>query len=300
MEKNVSVIITNYNTAPVLAGCLENLVNLNESLEIIVVDNASTDGSIERVKTGFPDVTLLALPDNKGLAHGNNVGAKLAKGKFLLFLGSDAFPKKGTITGLSRFLEENRKVGVVTPKLLLRNGRMDKDCHRGFPTVWASLTHFSGLDRLFKGSKLFDRYFLGYRDLENVHEIDLCISHFLMVRRETFESVAGFDENFFVYGEDVDFCFRAKENGWKVMYNPGFTAGHYKGVSVGVRKETRDISKATPETKRKMAKESAEAMLKFYNKHYLKTHPKIVNALVIGMIHLKGIIREMGYNIIRK
>ena len=288
----VSVVIVNYNTSEQLKDCLNNLLSQGIELEIIVVDNASSDDSVEMVRTNFPNVKLVEAKENKGLAHGSNLGLEVATGDYVLYLGSDAYPEKGVIDGMVEFMDKNINIGISTCKLVLRNGSLDMDAHRGFPTPWASLTHFTKLNSLFPKSKFFNQYFLGYEDFTRPHEIDLCISHFMMVRKKVFDRVGRWDEDFFVFGEDVDFCYRVKKAGWKIMYLPQFTAIHYKGVSVGTRKGSQDISKASSETKVRMKRSTTDAMKLFYRKHYSGVYPKIIQSLVFLGIDLLSKLRN--------
>ena len=288
----VSVVIVNYNTSEQLKDCLNNLLSQGIELEIIVVDNASSDDSVEMVRTNFPNVKLVEAKENKGLAHGSNLGLEVATGDYVLYLGSDAYPEKGVIDGMVEFMDKNINIGISTCKLVLRNGSLDMDAHRGFPTPWASLTHFTKLNSLFPKSKFFNQYFLGYEDFTKPSEIDLCISHFMMVRKKVFDRVGRWDEDFFVFGEDVDFCYRVKKAGWKIMYLPQFTAIHYKGVSVGIRKESQDISKASSETKVRMKRSTTDAMKLFYRKHYSGVYPKIIQSLVFLGIDLLSKLRN--------
>jgi len=278
---SVSIIIVNFNTKDILKNCLDNLNKVSASSQVIVVDNASTDGSSEMVSETFPKVKLISLRKNKGFSGGANEGLKQASGKYILYLGSDAFPKEKVIEGIVNYLEKNEDVGVATCRLILRDKTEDKDAHRGLPTAWTSVTHFSGLDKKFKGSKIFDRYFMGYKDFSKEQEIDLCISHFMFIRKNVFDKIGNWDEKFFVYGEDVDLCYRVKSAGYKIMYLPQFEALHYKGVSVGIRKESSDITKASEETKKKMRSETTRAMAIFYKKHYSKHYPKLLTGLVV-------------------
>jgi GT2 family glycosyltransferase len=289
--RKTSVIIVNYNTCELLKKCLQNLVDLNESLEIIVVDNASTDGSADMVRIDFADVKLFALDKNAGLSVASNIGLDNAKGEYILYLGSDAFPKKGSIVGLEEYFDQNSQVGIASAKLVLRDGSLDMDAHRGFPTPWTALTHFGMMDKLFKHSKLFAQYFIGFADLNVPHEIDLCISHFMFARKKALDSVGKWDEDYFVFGEDVDMCYRVKLGGWKIMYLPEFEAVHYKGASVGIRKETQDISPANAETKIRMMKMKATGMELFYKKHYQQKYPAVLNGLVLSAIYLLNWIR---------
>ena len=290
VDTKVSAVIVNYNSREVLKECLDNLKKNDPNVEIIVVDNASPDGSKEMVKREFPGVTLFALKKNIGLAGGNNTGLKAAKGDYVLFLGPDAFPEAGAIGKLTSYMERNPDVGVSVGEMRLRDGRIDKDAHRGFPSPWVSLTHFSGLENLFPKSRLFGGYFLGYKDLKKVQDIDLCTSHFMFTRKKIFDEVGPWDEDFFVYGEDVDLCWRVKKAGWRIVYIPEVKVLHYKGVSVGIRRETQDITKASLETKKRMIAETTQAMLKFYGKHY---RGKLYTPVVLTGIKVLSLFRSL-------
>lgn len=287
----VSVIIVSYNTRDLLQACLQNLITVGEATEIITVDNASSDGSAQLVADEFPMVKLIRLSENRGLTVASNLGLAAANSEFILYLGSDAYPPAGVIQGLAYYMQQHPNVGIATAALRLRDGTLDMDAHRGFPTPWASLTHFSGLGKLFPKSSLLNQYFLGACDLMQPHEIDLCISHFLFTRRSLFAVIGKWDEDFFLYGEDVDFCYRTKAAGYKIMYLPHFTVIHYKGASVGVRKQTSDIARTTPETKLRVTQLSTKAMLLFYQKHLYQHYPWLVNTLVVTAIRLLGAMR---------
>lgn len=291
MTINISVAIINFNTAPLLVRCLQNLQSLCEADEIIVVDNASTDDSVERIQHEFPDVKLIALSENRGLTAGSNIALAEAAGKYLLYLGADAYPEPGVIHELASYMDAHPNVAVASAELRLRDGTLDMDAHRGFPTPWASLTHFSGLNRLFPRSALFNQYFLGHKDLTTAHEIDLCISHFMFTRRHVLNTIGGWDEDFFLYGEDVDLCYRVKAAGHQIMYLPQFRALHYKGASVGIRKQSSDISTASAETKLRATILTTKAMALFYEKHLYDKYPRIISAAVMQGIGLLGALR---------
>lgn len=287
----LAIIIVNYNTGDVLHDCLNNLRKLDlPGSRIVVVDNSSKDGSADMVKTEFPQIDLVRS-ENNGLAAGYNLGIRMAGDcAFYLFLGTDAFPKTGCVTGVMDFLESNQSAGIATAKMVLRDGSYDLDAHRGFPTPWAAFAHFSGLGRLFPKSKIFNKYFLGWQDLSKPHEIDLCISHFMMVKKEVFEKTGLWDEDFFVYGEDVDFCWRTKQAGFKIYYLPQFECLHYKGVGVGIRKESSDVTKADEATKKRMKTESTRAMKLFYTKHMYRKYPWLLNkAVEVGISAMEKI-----------
>jgi GT2 family glycosyltransferase len=196
------------------------------------------------------------------------------------------------LSGLAQYLSVNPSVAVATAALRLRDGTLDLDAHRGFPTPWASLTHFSGLNRLLPHSRRFNQYFLGDRDLQTPHEIDLCISHFMFTRRAVLAQLGGWDENFFLYGEDVDLCYRVKAAGYRIMYLPQFEVLHYKGASVGIRKQSSDITTASVETKLRVTALSTEAMARFYRKHLYQQYPRWVSYGVLQGIRLLGALRS--------
>lgn len=291
--KKLAIIIVNYNTKDILLDCLNHLAHLAlPDTQIIVVDNGSQDGSAEMVEAEFKNVDLFKT-ENNGVAAGFNLGLTHATdANYYLFMGTDAFPKSGCVEGVMDFMEAHSKVGVVTARLVLRSGLPDMDAHRGFPTPWTALTHFAQLDRLFPKSQIFNRYFLGGCDLEKPHQIDLCISHFMLVKKEVLLKIGRWDEDFFVYGEDVDFCWRVKQAGFKIYYLPQFECLHYKGVSVGTRKESADITKADSATKSRMKAESVRAMRLFYQKHMYQKYPWILNKAVEAGISVISSLRK--------
>jgi len=286
---DLSVIIVNYNVKDLLRKCLQSLTGAN--YEIFVVDNASQDGSVEMVRGEFPEVKLIASDKNLGFAKANNLAIKESSGRYLLFLNPDTVVPKETLPELIKFMDENPKVGVATCFVELASSGMDPDCHRGFPTPWASFCHFSGLAKIFSRSKIFGAYHQTWKDLSKTHEIDSCCGAFMMVRREAMEEVGVWDEDFFFYGEDLDWCYRFWEKGWKVMFYPYVKIIHHKGASSGMKKSSQEVTTASREAKRRARKASTEAMRIFYEKHYLQKYPKIVNWLVLKGIKLMEKVR---------
>ena len=296
---SLAVITVNYNTKDILKDCLTNLLQIApQGTKIIVVDNGSTDGSAGMIhetfpQSQFPQVELITAQNN-GLAAGYNLGMAHAQNPdYYLFMGTDAFPKPGCIQGVVDFLSQTPQAGIATAKLVLRSGKLDMDAHRGFPTPWTALTHFSGLNKVFPKSRLFNNYFLGWQDMAVPHEIDLCISHFMAVKKEVFDKIGRWDEDFFVYGEDVDLCWRTKQAGFKIYYLPQYECLHYKGVSVGTRKESLDVTKADAKTKARMKSETTRAMRLFYKKHMTDKYPRVVNHIIFAGIKLANLIRSL-------
>ncbi len=286
----LSIIIISFNTKDFLQKCLASLrenVSGKTRYEVIVVDNDSKDDSVEMVKREFPEVILIKNEKNLGFAKANNVGIKKAKGDYILFLNSDTVVPKNTIEYMLNFMDKNKNVGASTCKVLLVNGQIDDASHRGFPTPWNAICHFSNLSKLFPKSKLFSGYSLGFMDLNSVHKIDALAGAFMLVRREAGKEAKWWDEDYFFYGEDIDFCYQLKQKGWDVYYVPDVSILHYKGVSGGIKKISKGITTADEKTKAVATNARFEAMKIFYKKNYEGKYPKILTKLVMLGISLK-------------
>ncbi len=285
----LSIIIVSYNTKDFIRECLKSIKATSKGFgyEIIVVDNASSDNSLEMLKIKFPDVIVIKNQENIGFSKANNLGVEKSKGKYILFLNPDTVIYKDSLFKMVKFMDEHKDAGAATCKLLTPGGKLDDAAHRGFPNPWNSFSYFSGLSKLFPSSKLFGGYNLGFLDLSKTHEIDACAGAFMIVRRETGEKIGWWDEDYFFYGEDLEFCFRLKETGWKIYFVPSVSALHYKGVSGGIKKVSEKITTASIETKRRATNWRFSAMKIFYRKHYQNKYPFILNWIVILGINLK-------------
>lgn len=301
---NVSIIIVSYNSGEFLKECIDSIVEtleIKESrnkgieklrTEIIVVDNNSTDRSVEQVKN--LKIKIIQNKNNLGFAKANNQGVKIAKGEYILFLNPDTVVLPGAIEQTFNFLKSHNDVGIATCRLELADGTLDESCHRGFPTPWNALCHFSGLEKLFTKDKRFSGYTLGYLlDNNKPHEVDSCAGAFLMIKRKLGKRLGWWDEDYFWYGEDLDFCYRVKEAGYKVYFLPQVKIIHYGGVTAGIKKHIKGISKASLETKLRSVKASTGAMKIFYRKHYLGKYPEFVTWLVFFGIYLMEKLRVM-------
>lgn len=295
MEKvDLSIIILSFNTRELLGKCLQSVKKAEKGdyqVEIIVVDNASEDGSPKMVKKDFSWVRLIESRTNLGYASGNNLGLKKAKGEYVLFLNSDTEIRSDALTEMIKFMEKNPKLGASTPKTMLFSGGMDPDCHRGFPTPWASISYFLGLEKLFPKSRLFGQYHKFYLDLNKIHEIDAGFGTFMFIRKKALEQAGGWDDSYFFYGEDLDLFYRIKEAGWKVMFYPEPLVAHHKGASSGLRRESIKVARPTRETRIKAAKASVRAMEIFYKKFYQDKYPRWLTWLVLLGIKTKGLFR---------
>ena len=285
-KAKLSIVILNYNAGKYLEKCLDSVKqsyqkDLNKKAKyqissIVIADNNSTDNSIEFLKTKKtqtePKIILLEIGKNLGFSGGNNKGVGPAirdNPDYLLFLNPDTLVHPGVFSDTIDFLENNPKAGIVTPKLVMANGKLDEASHRGFPTPWRSFCHFSGLAKIFSESRLFSGYTLGHLLNDKLpHQIDSCSGAFLMIRTKIGKKLNWWDEDYFWYGEDLDFCYRVKKLGWKIFFLPEIKIIHYRGVSSGIKKHSGNISKAKKETRLRAARASVEAMRIFYQKHY--------------------------------
>lgn len=291
---DLSIIIVSYNTAEITAAAIQSVIDTTKkiSYEIIVVDNASTDGSVELVRGSQFSVhrdklKVIENKENVGFSKANNIGIKKSSGRFVLFLNSDTVVHEGTLDGMVEWMDRHADVGAATCKLVLPNGELDDGSHRGFPTPLRSLFHFSGIAKIFPNSQFFNGYHLGWKDMDKAHEIEALVGAFMLVKREAGEQVGWWDEDYFWYGDDLDFCYRLRQEDWKIYYVPEFTTLHYKGVSGGIKKVSKSITKASQDTKRKATEARFEAMKIFYKKHYFKKYPEVVTALVFIGIEAK-------------
>jgi GT2 family glycosyltransferase len=289
---DLSIVIVSYNTKEFLKGCIESIYKTTKNIkfEIIVVDNNSTDGTdelISNLKFKISNFHFVQNKENLGFSKANNIGVKKSSGRYLLFLNPDIVVHEKTLEGMVKFMDEHESVGAATCKLVMPNGQIDDASHRGFPTPWNSFSHFSGLSKLFGKTRLFGGYNLGFKDFSKTHEIDALAGAFMLVRRKAGVDANWWDEDYFFYGEDIEFCYILKQAGWKIYYVPEYSTLHYKGVSHGLKKVSKDITTASKETKQRVTKARFNAMRLFYKKHYEDKYPWIVTRLVYLGISLK-------------
>ncbi|HRI45819.1 MAG TPA: glycosyltransferase [Ignavibacteriaceae bacterium] len=230
---DLSIIIVNYNVKEFIQNLLHSIQQASKNLkvEVIIVDNASDDGSIELISEKFPWVKLIINKENLGFSKANNIGLKIAAGKYLLLLNPDTLVQEDTFEKMISFFESNSKVGMAGCKILNPDGTLQLACRRSFPGPWTSFCKVSGLSSLFPKSRLFARYNLTYLDENQTYEVDAISGSFMMVNREVYEKIGGLDEIFFMYGEDLDWCYRVQKAGYKVYYFHGTQIIHYKGES---------------------------------------------------------------------
>jgi GT2 family glycosyltransferase len=229
----ISIVIVNYRVADYLGRALQSLreADLYDRCEVIVVDNASQDDSRRTIADRFPEVKWIGLKHNIGFGKACNVGAQSASGTYLLLLNPDTLVSKNTLSACIEFFEGHPGAGIMGPKIINPDGTLQVSCRRSFPSPAVAFYRLTGLSRLFPKSKRFGRYNLNYLDPETVAEVDAVSGSFMCVPRALFRECNGFDETFFMYGEDLDFCCRVREKGRSVWYNPATQIVHFKGRS---------------------------------------------------------------------
>jgi hypothetical protein len=228
----ISIVIVSWNTRDFLLDCLESIKtnDPNVSMEIIVVDNASTDGSPEAIENKYPDVHLIRNDRNDGFAKGNNIGIRESKGRYICLINSDVKVLPGCLTQLYDYMENHPDIGIIGPRML--NADLSRQCTcRHFPTLWNIFCSATALYKLFPKSRIFSGDQMFYFKHDIIRDIDVLAGCFLMVRREAFDQVGYLDDQFFMYSEDVDWCKRFWQAGWQVVILPEAESIHYGGAS---------------------------------------------------------------------
>lgn len=233
---DLSIIIVNYNVKEFLQNLLHSINKsaAGISYEIIIIDNASDDGSVEFIKEKFlpqGGIKLIVNSTNIGFGKANNQGLLAAKGKYILLLNPDTLLGEDTLPKMINFFESTPEAGIAGCKILNPDGTLQLACRRSFPGPWTSFCKVTGLSSLFPQSRIFARYNLTYLDENQTYEVDAISGSFMMMRKEVYEKAGGFDEDFFMYGEDLDLCYRIQKAGYKVYYVHSTQIIHYKGES---------------------------------------------------------------------
>ena len=255
----LSVLIVNWNTTGLLTQCLKsvyrecNAGRLADS-QIIVVDNASEDFSLEDLRAQFPEVVFIRNERNEGYARGNNQAIECACGKYFLLLNPDTELTPGSLDVLIDFMEAHPETGAAGAKLVRPNGELDHSC-RGFPAPLSLAFEYFFISRLFPKSKLFGAYRMDWFGYDRIMEVDQPMASCLIARKTVFDQVGGFDERFPIFFNDVDWCFRVKKAGWKIHFIPNAVVVHHGAAS-------------TRQVKEKMIEESHRSLAEYYRKHY--------------------------------
>ena len=226
---DVSVVVVTFNSAEWIERCLDSV----RDYETIVVDHGSTDGTIELVRQTSPEARLIEQ-ENLGMGGGNNTGMRLASGRYFLLLNSDAWVLDDGIEELARFGDDHPDAAVVGPRLLNPDGSLQRSA-RAFPTLWRLTTEYLFLRKLAPRSRALNTFYEGGFDHDEVREVDWLFGACLLVRRDAADEVGLFDEDFFMFSEETDWCYRFRQAGWSVYFFPGAEVVHVGGASHGGR-----------------------------------------------------------------
>lgn len=230
MTVALSICIPTLQAQALLRDCLRSIyANTRITFEIIVVDNASRDGTVEMLRDEFPAVRVIANERNVGFAKAINQALRISRGRYALLLNNDTIVLPDALDRLVAFADAHPEIGICGPKILNRDGTLQKQCRRSYATPWDLFCYFSGLSTLFPRSPLFARYLMTYRDENETHPADAISGACMLIRRAVIEQIGWLDEQFFAYQEDSDYCFRAQRAGWQVYYYPKAQIIHYAG-----------------------------------------------------------------------
>ncbi len=272
---DLSIVIVSYKCKEKLRVTLDAVYAsvTNASYEVILLDNDSGDGTAEMVSGEYlnkPDIaakTTFIQNSNEGFGKANNRGIAQASGEYVLLLNPDTKLSPETLQVMLDFMKSRPDVGISTCKLVKGNGELDWACRRSFPDPWVSFFRLSGLSKLFPNSKTLAAYNLTYKSVDEETEVDSCVGAFMFISPACMKAIQGFDTDYYMYGEDLDMCFRAKQAGFKVWYYPKTTTIHYKGQS----------SRKAP---KRALYAFHDAMWIFYRKHLQQKYPAPFNWLV--------------------
>lgn len=229
---DISISIVSYNTRDLLRACLQSLEARRDEveMEIIVIDNGSTDGSVEMVGSAFPKVLLLDTGENLGYGRANNLGLKNARGRYFFVLNSDTEVQPGALRALVDFLDERPKAGAVTAQLILPDGSIQSSCATD-PNLMKVFWEQTYLDKLFPNNKITGGYTMTHWNYDEVREVEQVAGAAVVIRREAWEQIGGFDPAFFMYFEDTDLCIRLRKAGWSIWFLPDARVHHKVGAS---------------------------------------------------------------------
>lgn len=275
---DVSIILVSYNTKDILRTALEKVYRHTHKLdfEVIVVDNASHDGSADMVAAEFPQVQLIRHDKNAGFAAGNNLGIQIARGRHILLLNSDAYVFQDSVLDSFRYMEAHPDVGIMGAQLMCEDGS-PQPSSRPFPSPWQKLRVLSGVESRHPSYETYYNYYNGSEDGSPEPRITGWVpGTYFMIRREVLEKIGGLDERFFMYFEEVDYCLRATKAGWKVVFNPQVSIIHLGGQS------SLATDKEVSRTGRQLVDIRVNSEYDYYKKHAGRFTMLLAAAIEIG------------------
>jgi GT2 family glycosyltransferase len=265
----LSIILVNWNTLDLTRDALISIFDQTENIEfeVIVVDNNSGDGSVEMIKKEFPQIVLIENKENRGFGKANNQGLLVARGEYIMFLNTDVKVLNSAINTLVDYLDNNPSVMMVGPRLLNADMSFQHACRRNLPNPLNSFFHLFGLIKIFKHSQVINSYKQFTVDPEVTGPTEAISGAAMLFRRQVYEEIGGFDERFFMYGEDLDFCKRIFDKGWVVVYVSNAKIIHFGGQSSKKRRA-------------QSLRNFYEAMWIYYKKHFSKKYTSVPNLFV--------------------
>ena len=266
---SVSVVVVTYNALPWIERCLESV----RGHETIVVDHGSTDGTLELVRERFPEATLVEQ-ENKGLGGGSNAGMRVAGGDWFLLLNSDAWAIEDALEWLVAIGEAHPQAAVIGPRLRYPDGRLQRSV-RGFPTLWRLATEYFFLRKLAPRSRLFNAFYGGGFAHDRSYEAEFLMGAVLLVRREAADTVGLFDEDFFMFSEETDWCYRFRQAGWQVLFTPEAEFVHVGGAT-------------TKKSWDRMFREQVRGHIRFLDKHRGRREAERARRLLLVSLRLRG------------
>lgn len=285
---DLSIVIVNHNTKKLTEQTIESVIRSTHTIkyEIIVVDNSSDQQERYQSVDGWP-VILIPNVENKGFGHACNLGSKQAIGDAVLFLNSDTIVHEGALDRSVSYLKEHKEIGVLGIRTLLADGTLDHGCKRGFPTPANALYYYLGMDKRHPDNKKYGAYRQTFVDEHQTSEVDAVSGSFLLMPREVLNLVGGFDEEFFMYGEDLDLCYRVKKKGYQVVYYADAQMTHLKGQS-GLHAKSKEV-----------IFHFYNSMILFYKKHYIRQYNILVTCMVYCGVWLKYLLTILKSKISR-
>ncbi len=276
---DISIVIVNYKVKEYISNLLSSIEKArhNYSLEIFVVDNDSGDDSIEYLQSRYPDVHYIANTENIGFGRANNQAINQAKGKYTLIINPDTLVSEDTLTVLVDHMENNDTCGAAGCKILNPDGTFAPESRRSVPTIWSAACRVFGLDNLFPNSKLFGQYYLSWLPVDEVAKVPVLSGSFMFWRTDVLKQIGGFDERFFMYGEDIDLCYQIRNTGYHIDYVPGTSIIHYKGES-------------TKKGDLRYIKLFNKALYQFYEKNYSTRYSVLFKVLIYLAVLMKTVV----------
>jgi len=277
---DLSIVIVNWNTRKLLRACLTSVYTqrCRFGFEVFVIDNASRDGSSQMVRRSFPQVQLIENVENLGFARACNQGLHCAQGRYVMLLNPDTCLLDDTFGVMVAFLDKHPDIGVLGPRIVNADGTVDARCARRLPTLSSELFEKTRLDRRYSRSRLFGTYLMTYWDHNDSRDVEALSGACLMVRREAVEQVGLLDESFFMYGEDIDWCYRNRQAGWRVFYYSNAKILHLGGQSTNLVSEDMGI-------------EALWSLNHFFQKHRGFTYAVAHRLLIAGI----SLAKQLGF-----